>query len=82
MTFPDFEIDHVFVFVEPGAPEARGLASAGLRESFRRRHPGQGTANVCYCLDDAYLELLWVDDAAAVASEAVAPTRLAERAAW
>jgi hypothetical protein len=76
------EIDHVFVFTRPGAPEAAALEAAGLRESFRRAHPGQGTGNVCYCFDDAYLELLWVVDPDELASPAVAPTRLAERAAW
>jgi hypothetical protein len=73
---------HVFVFVEPGAPEAAGLERAGLRESARRAHPGQGTANVCYYFDNAFLELLWAVDGAELASPAVAPTRLAERAAW
>lgn len=52
-------LDHLFVFVEPGAPERAALERAGLRESFRRRHPGQRTANVCFCFDNAYLELLW-----------------------
>ena len=73
------ELDHVFVFVTPGAPEAAAL---GLCESYRRRHPGQGTANVCYCFDNAYLELLWVTDRAELTAPAVARTRLAERADW
>lgn len=75
-------LDHVFVFVEPGAPEAATLDEAGLRESFRRDHPGQGTTNVCYCFDNAYLELLWETDRAEITSPAIAPTRLAERAQW
>lgn len=75
-------LDHLFVFVEPGAPERAALERAGLRESFRRRHPGQGTANVCFCLDNAYLELLWEEDPQEIASPVVARTRLAERAAW
>ncbi len=82
MSHARIRLCHVFVLVEPGAPEAAGLERAGLRESFRRTHPGQGTANVCYCFDNAYLELLWVVDGAELASPAVAPTRLAERAAW
>jgi len=74
---------HVFVFVSPGAREAAaGLEAAGLRESFRRSHPGQGTANACWCFDNAYLELLWADDGAALAGPAVTRTRLAERARW
>lgn len=75
-------LDHVFVFVEPGAPEAAALERAGLRESFRRRHPGQGTANVCYCFDNAYLELLWAEDPPDPSLATVARTRLAERADW
>ena len=80
MSAPD--LCHVFVFVTPGAPEAAALDAAGLRESFRRAHPGQGTANACWCFDNAYLELLWVDDAAAVSGPPIARTRLAERARW
>lgn len=76
------ELCHVFMFVAPGAPEAERLAAVGLHESFRREHPGQGTANLCYCFDNAYLELLWVADASALAAPAVARTGLAERAAW
>ncbi len=59
---------HVFVFVKPGAPEATGLYAAGMVESYRRRHPGQGTANVCFCFDNAFLELLWVTSEAEVTS--------------
>ncbi|HEX8435584.1 VOC family protein [Archangium sp.] len=79
---PALELCHVFVFVEPGAPEAARLEEAGLRESFRRQHPGQGTTNVCYCFDNAYLELFWVEDEAAVTGPTIARTRLAERARW
>ena len=82
MTPAPFEIDHLFVFVERGAPDARRLDRAGLRPSYRRRHIGQGTANICYCFDNAYLELLWVADEAEINTPAVARTRLAERADW
>lgn len=76
------QLDHLFVFVRPGAPEAAALERAGLRASYRRRHPGQGTANVCYCFDNAYLELLWIEDEAETTAPAVVRTRLAERADW
>ncbi len=79
---PALQLCHVFSFVEPGAPEADALHRAGLKESFRRRHPGQGTANACYCFDNAYLELLWVESAQEIASPPIARTRLAERARW
>ncbi|TQV80668.1 VOC family protein [Denitrobaculum tricleocarpae] len=76
------ELCHVFMFVEPGAPEAEALERLGLRESYRRDHPGQGTTNVCYCFDNAFLELLWVTDRAAIVSPVVARTGLSERADW
>jgi hypothetical protein len=76
------EIDHIFLFVAPAGPEAERLGHVGLRESYRRVHPGQGTANVCYCFDNAYLELLWATDRREIASPDIARTRLAERADW
>ncbi len=53
-----------------------------MQESFRREHPGQGTANVCYCFDNAYLELLWLRERAEALDPAAARLRLAERAGW
>ena len=44
-------IDHVFVFPRDLAALRRRLESFGLEPSFRRQHPGQGTANICYCFD-------------------------------
>ncbi|WP_207459151.1 VOC family protein [Azospirillum sp. SYSU D00513] len=79
---PSLELCHIFLFVEPGAPEAARLREAGLVESFRRAHPGQGTANLCYCFDNAYLELLWLESAEEAKSPAIARTGLAERAGW
>lgn len=77
----NWAIDHVFVFVDEddGVPAMQRL---GFAENYRRRHTGQGTANACYCFDNAYLELLWPVDAAELASPAVSPTGLAERADW
>lgn len=46
------------------------------------RHPGQGTANVCYSFGDKYLELLWQDDAAEIQSAMTTPTGLWERCNW
>lgn len=74
--------DHVFMFVTPDDPEIRRLEGLGLVESFRRRHPGQGTANVCFCSDNAYLELLWIVDAAEAGSSALARCDLIARADW
>ncbi|MGE5516624.1 MAG: VOC family protein [Bacteroidota bacterium] len=73
---------HVFVFVEDRAAALAALESCGLAESFSRNHDGQGTANVCACFDNAYLELLWPEDQAELISVSVARTRLAERSRW
>lgn len=83
MAHGQLEIDHVFVFTEPEAvQEIERLNAAGLVQSNRRRHVGQGTANACYCFDNAYLELLWAIDVAELAAPAVARTRLGERSRW
>ena len=37
------------------------MRDAGLRVNYSRVHPGQGTRNLCACLDDIFLELLWLD---------------------
>lgn len=76
------EIDHVFVFVDRNGPERDALERAGLVASYRRHHSGQGTANVCYCFDNTYLELLWEEDGREIRSPMVSRTGLAERAAW
>ncbi|MFA7430003.1 MAG: hypothetical protein WCZ23_07590 [Rhodospirillaceae bacterium] len=70
-------LHHVFAFVAPAPP-----APPGLVESFRRAHPGQGTANVCYMLGETYLELLWETDRAEITNPAIVRTGLAERARW
>lgn len=57
-------LDHLFLFVS-GEDEARRMMSdAGLRVNYARQHPGQGTANICACLDDVFIELLWADGSA------------------
>lgn len=76
------EIDHVFVFVGPEGTEAESLGRAGLRRNYGRAHPGQGTANACYCFENAYLELLWVVSEEELKSPALAGTGLAERSGW
>lgn len=75
------ELDHVFwVMSRANANTIMGqLARLGLRESYRRRHIGQGTANVCYCFENAFLELLWIDDPVAVQSPPIRRLNLAER---
>jgi hypothetical protein len=72
------ELCHVVWLVSPGAPERAGLVALGLVPSFERVHPGQGTRNVCFCFDNAYLEVLWIEDARAAATMA-SRLRLLER---
>jgi hypothetical protein len=72
------DLCHIFMFGTRGDVEAlRGL---GFVENFRREHPGQGTSNACFCFDNAYLELLFVDDEAALAR--LTRTGLPERSNW
>ena len=76
------ELDHLFVFIAPNGPEPKRLESLGFEINARRSHPGQGTRNICYVFDNAYLELLWLVNEAEARSPAVARTQLAERAHW
>lgn len=76
------DLCHVFVFVPDHAAAEQAMADLNLTPSFERRHPGQGTANLCACFDNAYLELLWPVDEAELISAPVVRTRLAERAHW
>jgi hypothetical protein len=55
------ELDHVFLFVENELCAAAMMAAAGLTVNYSRIHKGQGTRNLCACLDDVFIELLWLD---------------------
>src|SRR5258707_573236 len=70
------ELDHVYVLVSAGAPEAALLNELGLTEGLHNRHPGQGTACRRFFFANAYLELLWVEDPAEAQGEVVRPLRL------
>jgi hypothetical protein len=72
------ELSHILVFASPR--DVGVLAEFGLVENFRRAHPGQGTNNVCFCFDNAYLELLFVDDERALGG--LTRTGLLERSRW
>ena len=73
------ELDHIFICVSPGAPEAAALATFGLSEGEPNVHPGQGTACRRFFFQNGYIELLWVNDAAEAQSEVVQPTYLWKR---
>jgi hypothetical protein len=73
------ELDHVFLCASVGAPEADLLRSLSLTEGQPNRHPGQGTACRRFFFANAYLELLWVENAAEAQGEVAGPLRLWER---
>lgn len=73
------ELDHVFVLCGRGAPEAEVLLRLGIREGAANTHPGQGTACRRFFFANAYLELLWVENAEETGSEAVQRTQLLDR---
>jgi len=76
------QLDHIFLFVDDlKAAEALGQ-SLGLSETYRRNHVGQGTANICYCFENAFLELLFLTDPSEASSPVIARTGLLQRHAW
>lgn len=61
------EIDHIFVCTPAGGPVASVLQDLGLYCSGETaRHAGQGTASNVIFFENAYLELIWIEDANAV----------------
>ncbi|MBX7541994.1 VOC family protein [Qipengyuania sphaerica] len=56
------EIDHIFAMIHPSDRVLQTLMDLGLVVSYRRKHEGQGTANACFCFENLYLELLWIED--------------------
>jgi hypothetical protein len=84
--FP-LERDHIFVWVSEGAPEAAALEKLGLQTDRRiNKHTGQGTSSIVFYFENAYLELIWVDDedvAAKKDNEAGSgAAHMVERARW
>jgi hypothetical protein len=73
------ELDHLFLWVSVGGPEADQLVALGLSEGQPNRHPGQGTACRRFFFANAYLELLWVENTAEAQGEVASPLRLWER---
>jgi hypothetical protein len=73
------ELDHVFVCVAQGGPEAEHLLQVGFTEGGPNVHPGQGTANRRFPFRNSMLELVWVSDPAEARSETTRKTRLFER---
>ncbi len=76
------ELDHLVLFTTADAPEVARLEALDLTPTYCRTHVGQGTANVCFCFENAYLEILWVTNEAETRSAPVARLQLAARAQW
>lgn len=74
-----YELDHIFICTSVGAPEAQQLIDFGIAEGAPNRHPGQGTANRRFFFENAFLELVWVENFEEAQSELVRPTGLWER---
>ncbi|UWR24517.1 VOC family protein [Sulfitobacter sp. S190] len=55
------ELDHIFLVVADERTARSTMKDADLRVNYTRDHPGQGTRNICACLDNVFLELLWHD---------------------
>jgi hypothetical protein len=75
----DFELDHLFICVDEGGPEAEQLQALGLTEGPPNIHPGQGTANRRFFFDNTMLELVWVTNPAEAQGEMAGPLQLWER---
>jgi len=75
-------LDHIFLFVDDVAAAEKLARRMGLVETYRREHKGQGTSNICYCFENAFLELLILNDARDAKSDLIKRTGLYERANW
>lgn len=73
------ELDHAFICTSVGAPEAEALIRFGLLEGAPNRHLGQGTANRRFFFENAFLELLWVENPAEAQSALVRRTGIFDR---
>ena len=61
------EVDHLVVYVTEGSTSVSVLQEFGLHCSSRRvQRPEQGTASQIIFFENAYLELIWVEDEQAV----------------
>jgi len=79
-----FEVDHVFFFCKPFAPEMSALEAAGFRRMpHTNPHGDQGTIGRYFYMDNVYLEFLWVtDDQIAAANEKRCDTDMNARQNW
>ncbi|MGL5083679.1 MAG: VOC family protein [Microcoleaceae cyanobacterium] len=79
-----FELDHLFIWVASDAPEKTTLIESGFQfDEELIVHHGQGTASITFSFENAYIELIWVndEDEAAKFGQAI-NTDLLARARW
>jgi len=81
---PSIRFDHLFILVQPNAPERAALEKAGFRvEPAVNQHDGQGTASVMAEFQDGFIELMWVDPSVPVAPGAErANEKFRKRVEW
>ncbi|HJQ54416.1 MAG TPA: hypothetical protein VJ825_11290 [Gemmatimonadaceae bacterium] len=66
----------MYVVVQPGGvKEIAALESAGFHISPPRQHDGEGTTSVAAFLDNAYIELMWLDSTLSVTPDHAAAAR-------
>ena len=76
------ELDHIFFFADPKTDWKRFFSDLGLVPTYGRQHPGQGTANLCYCFENAFLEILWVEKIEDTRTDSIKRCRFDERSDW
>lgn len=78
------ELDHLFIWVAPDAPEKEAFVKAGFRlDEEVNVHEGQGTASITFSFENAYIELIWVtDEDAATRTGQALNTNFLARAHW
>jgi len=72
-------VDHIFIFSNTAGKEADDLVHFGFTEGSNRIHPGQGTVNRKFYVENFFLEILWIHDKAEIKSKTTSITKLWER---
>ena len=71
-----FELDHVLICTQAGAPEADRLVDFGLTEGPANVHTNQGTANRRFFFHNAMIECFWVHTPQEAQNAMTRPTHL------
>ena len=75
----NMEVDHIFIFSNRNGKEADRLVDFGFAEGSSRVHPGQGTKNRKFYVENFFLEILWVVNEQEIQREPASKTKLWER---